>query len=92
MSLLNQAEIDYELSRLTGWSQQGDAIEKRFDRGDFSGAIEFLTAVAATADEIGHHPDARVSWGAVTLSITTHSEGGLTGFDFELAERVDEIA
>lgn len=92
MSLLNQEEIELELGQLSGWTQNGDAIEKQFDRGDFSGAVEFLAVVAGTADEIGHHPDVRISWSRVTLSITTHSAGGLTGLDFELAERIDEIA
>ncbi len=92
MSLLNQEEIEYELSRLNGWKQEGDAIEKQFDRGDFSGAVGFLSEVAVTADEIDHHPDAQVSWSKVKLSITTHSAGGLTAMDFELAERIDEIA
>lgn len=92
MSLLNQEEIEYEIERLEGWSQNGAAIEKTFERGDFSGAVEFLGEVAATADEIGHHPDVQIAWSKVTLSITTHSAGGLTGMDFELAERIDEIA
>jgi 4a-hydroxytetrahydrobiopterin dehydratase len=92
MSLLTQEEIEYEIERLEGWTQSGPAIEKNFDRGDFRGAVEFLGEVASTADEIGHHPDVRISWSKVTLSVTTHSEGGLTGMDFELAERIDEIA
>ncbi len=92
MSLLSQEEIDLELSSRPGWSQQGDAIVKQFDRGDFNGSVQFLVAVAEVADEMNHHPDASVSWSKVTLTLSTHSAGGLTGFDFELAERIDEIA
>lgn len=92
MSHLNEEEIAYELSRLPGWSLAGGAVEKTFDRGDFAAAAAFLCEIAATADEMGHHPDARVCRGKVTLSLTTHDAGGLTGLDFELATRIDEIA
>jgi 4a-hydroxytetrahydrobiopterin dehydratase len=85
-------EIEARLSELEGWKREGDAIVREFDRGDFVGAVEFVKALVAPAEDLGHHPDIAISWSKVTVTITTHSEGGLTDADFELARRIDRIA
>ena len=92
MARLDDQEIDSRLSRLDGWSREDDAITKTFDRGDFVGSVEFVKRLVDPAEEMNHHPDLEISWSKVKVSITTHSEGGLTENDFELAGRVDALA
>jgi 4a-hydroxytetrahydrobiopterin dehydratase len=89
---LSDSEIDSRLAELEGWDRAGDAIEKAFKRDDFVGSVEFVRALVEPAEELGHHPDLAVSWDTVTVTITTHSEGGLTANDFELAARIDALA
>lgn len=88
---LEQAEIDARLAGLTGWKREGEAIVRRFECGDFVGSVEFVDAIVAPAEALGHHPDIEVSWATVTVRITTHSAGGLTEADFDLAERIDQL-
>ena len=92
MARLSDQEIEEALQSCGGWRREGDAIVKEFDRGDFSGSVDFINAVATGAEEMNHHPDLAISWSTVTVTITTHSEGGLTGADFELARKVDAAA
>ncbi|HXV04968.1 MAG TPA: 4a-hydroxytetrahydrobiopterin dehydratase [Solirubrobacterales bacterium] len=92
MALLSDAEIEARLGDLPGWRRDGDAIVKTFERGDFVGSVRFLDSVVEPAEEMGHHPDVEISWDKVTLRLSTHSEGGLTEADFELAARVDALA
>jgi len=92
MALLSDAEIEERLAGIDGWRRSGDAIEKEFKRGDFVGAVAFVDSLLAPAEEMNHHPDLAISWETVTVTISTHSEGGLTANDFELAARVDALA
>jgi 4a-hydroxytetrahydrobiopterin dehydratase len=90
--LLSDEEVDRRLGEREGWSRDGVSIVREFDRGDFVGSVRFVDALVEPAEEIGHHPDLEVSWGTVTVRISTHSEGGLTAADFELAARIDRLA
>jgi 4a-hydroxytetrahydrobiopterin dehydratase len=92
MARLGDADIERRLAELEGWERAGDAIRKAFKRGDFVGSVEFVRALVEPAEEMGHHPDLEVSWDTVTVTVTTHSEGGLTANDFELAARIDGLA
>jgi 4a-hydroxytetrahydrobiopterin dehydratase len=92
MTLLGEDEIEAKLAGLDGWERSGAAIVKEFTRGDFVGSVKFVEALAAPAEAMGHHPDLAISWDTVTVTISTHSEGGLTAADFELATRIDAIA
>jgi 4a-hydroxytetrahydrobiopterin dehydratase len=92
MALLANDEIGARLSGLSGWERDGKAIVKRFERGNFVGSVEFVDALVAPAEAIGHHPDVEISWDTVRVTISTHSEGGLTAADFELAAKIDELA
>ncbi len=92
MALLSDAEIESRLADLEGWQRRGDAIERQFDLRDFTGSVEFVNRIARPAEEMNHHPDLEISWSKVTVSLSTHSQGGLTGNDFELAERIDKLA
>jgi 4a-hydroxytetrahydrobiopterin dehydratase len=91
MARLSDSEIDERLGGLEGWKRSGDAIVKEFDNGDFKGSVEFVNKVTPAAEEMNHHPDLEISWKTVTVTITTHSEGGLTEGDFELASRIDAL-
>ena len=92
MEVLSGEEIGSRLEGLDGWEREGDAIQKTFDRGDFVGSVDFVKALVEPAEDMGHHPDVSISWSKVEVTVTTHSEGGLTENDFELAKRIDDIA
>jgi 4a-hydroxytetrahydrobiopterin dehydratase len=91
MARLSDSEIDDRLGGLDGWRRSGEAIVKEFDNGDFKGSVEFVNRLTPEAEEMNHHPDLEISWKTVTVTITTHSEGGLTEGDFELASRIDAL-
>lgn len=89
MALLSDSEIEVRLAELTGWERTGEAIAKTFDRGDFVGSVRFVESLVNPAEAMNHHPDLEISWSKVTVTISTHSQGGLTDADFELAAKVD---
>ncbi len=92
MAVLSDAEIDERLERLdTGWKRDGDTITKTFKFDDFRGSIDFVNRITPVADGMGHHPDLKVSWNKVTVSLTTHSQMGVTENDFALAVEIDEL-
>jgi 4a-hydroxytetrahydrobiopterin dehydratase len=91
MALLGDNEIEAKLAGLDGWERRGEAIAKAFDRGDFVGSVGFVDSLVAPAEEMGHHPDLEISWSTVTVRISSHSEGGLTAADFELAAKIDAL-
>ena len=92
MALLGSDEIEAMLADLDGWERNGDAIVKSFERGDFVGSVRFVDSLVEPAEGMGHHPDVAISWATVTVTISTHSEGGLTAADFELAGKIEALA
>jgi len=91
MALLSDSEVEARLSEHPGWVRVGAAIEKSFKKGDFVGSVRFASELVGPAEEMNHHPDLRISWDTVTVSISTHSAGGITAADFELADRIDAL-
>jgi 4a-hydroxytetrahydrobiopterin dehydratase len=91
MAKLSDEQIAERLEALSGWERDGDAIAKTFDRDDFVGSVRFVDAMVPPAEEMNHHPDVSISWSEVTVRLSTHSEGGLTANDFELAEKIDAL-
>jgi 4a-hydroxytetrahydrobiopterin dehydratase len=91
VALLEDKAIEEQLAGLSGWSREGGAITKDFDREDFVGSVKFVDSLVEPAEEMGHHPDVAISWSTVTVTITNHSEGGLTETDFELAHKIDSL-
>jgi len=89
MALLSDSEVEERLTSLPGWVRAGDAIRRTYECGDFVGSTNFVAAIVEPAESMGHHPDLEVSWDKVTVSISTHSEGGLTEADFKLAAELD---
>jgi 4a-hydroxytetrahydrobiopterin dehydratase len=92
VAALGDAEIEERLAALPGWEPKGTAIEKSFKRDDFVGSVRFVDALVEPAEEMNHHPDLSISWDTVTVTVSTHSEGGLTAADFELAAKIDALA
>jgi 4a-hydroxytetrahydrobiopterin dehydratase len=76
----------------TEWRREGDAIIRDLQFADFAEAMAYVNRVAALAEEANHHPDILVhGWNKVRLTLTTHSEGGLTDNDFQMARRIDGL-
>ena len=92
MALLGVDEIHKRLEDVEGWERSGNSIRKQFTLDDFVGSVRFVDRLVEPAEEMGHHPDLEVSWNKVTVKLSTHSEGGLTEADFELAKRIDALA
>jgi 4a-hydroxytetrahydrobiopterin dehydratase len=92
MARLNDEEIEQRLAELDGWQRDGDAIRRTFKLDDFKGSVDFVNRLTPEAEGMNHHPDLAISWNEVTVTITTHSEGGLTANDFELARRIGTLA
>jgi 4a-hydroxytetrahydrobiopterin dehydratase len=91
MALLSDDEIRDRLENLDGWEREGDAIRKQFQLEDFKGSVDFVNRLTPVAEDMNHHPDLEISWNKVTVRISTHSEGGLTENDFELASKIDAL-
>jgi 4a-hydroxytetrahydrobiopterin dehydratase len=89
--LLNAQDIKAWLKKLPQWDHEKKHIERVFEFDDFSQAIEFVNGVAEIAEEDDHHPDIDIRYSKVTLRLSTHSEGGLTDMDFEVAEKIDTL-
>ncbi len=92
MARLEENEIERRLSELPEWSRSGEAITRELECGDFAGSVELVKQLTPVAEEMNHHPDLAISWSKVTVTISTHSEGGLTAADFELARKIDALA
>ena len=90
--LLSQDEIAAKLKELHGWRHDERYLVREFSFPSFGDAMDFINRVAEVAEEINHHPDISVSYTQVTLSVTTHSEGGITRRDFRLLGRIDGLA
>lgn len=94
MSLLNDAERAEALAALPHWrwDAQGRAIARSFTFADFTEAFGFMTRIALFAEKADHHPEWSNVWNKVEIALTTHSAGGLTAKDVDLAKRIDAIA
>jgi 4a-hydroxytetrahydrobiopterin dehydratase len=93
--LLSDAEVAEALRALPDWTlAEGDApaITATYELVDFVAALDFVSRVGAEAEQMNHHPDIDIRWNKVTLVNSTHSEGGLTQLDIQLAHRITEIA
>ena len=92
MALLSDEEIRARVRELEGWEREGNTLRREFKLDDFVGSVEFVNRIVPLAEEMNHHPDLAISWNLVTVSLSTHSEGGITENDFRLAERIDSLA
>lgn len=92
MALLSDAEIEEHLARVGDWRREGDAIAREWRLADFRAAMGFVERVAEIAEDANHHPDILVhGYNKVRLTLTNHSQGGLTEADFAVAARIDAV-
>ena len=89
---LSRAEAEQRFKGLDGWTLEGDAIRKQYTFKNFPEAIAFVNGLAPEAERADHHPDILINYKRVTLTYSTHSEGGLTAKDFEGAALADRCA
>ncbi len=91
MAALSKPEIQERLKKMPEWSHAGKGIHKKFTFKAFMPAIAFVNKIAEAAETAGHHPDITINYNVVSLSLSTHSEGGVTEKDFDLAAKIDQI-
>lgn len=92
MALLSDAQIEQHLQG-ADWRREEETIVRELTFADFAGAIAFVNRVAEAAEAANHHPDILVhGWKHVCLTLSTHSQGGLTDADFALAAQIDALA
>lgn len=91
--MLDDAQITAALERLNGWERRGDALVRTITvDGGFSDAVAWVGRLAREADAADHHPDIAIAWNRVTVSWSTHSAGGITARDVEMAAATDGLA
>jgi 4a-hydroxytetrahydrobiopterin dehydratase len=91
MGLLAEQEIAEQLAAVPDWTRDGDSIVHTATLADFRAAMLYIGAVAYLAETANHHPDIAVSWNKVTLTLSTHSAGGLTENDFSMAGQISRL-
>ena len=89
MARLSSDQIHELLPTLSGWTLEGDAIRKQFTFAGFPEAVRFVDRLVPDCEAADHHPDITINYRKVTLSFTTHDEGGLTLKDFDGARMAD---
>ncbi len=89
-TLQDDSAIEGALNQLD-WVRQGDALVKTVRTGNFAQALAYVNAVGALAEAANHHPDIDIRWNTVTLTLTTHSQGGITDSDLSLATEIDRL-
>ncbi len=91
MELLSEEAVARELADVPGWNREGNEIVTTAELKDFRAAMLFAAAVGYLAEQANHHPDVTIQWNRVTLTLSTHSAGGLTSADFDLARRITAL-
>jgi len=91
MAALSNEAIHQGLTKIQGWSYQQKELRKKYTFKSFLPGIEFIDKIAQAAESAGHHPDITINYNVVGLSLSTHSEGGLTDLDFEVAGKIDTL-
>ena len=91
MPALHNKQIKLNLQAVPLWSKRGQTILRTFKFEGFLKGIDFVNQIAAKAQKMNHHPDIDIRFNEVTLTLTTHDEGGITEIDFALAKQCDEV-
>jgi 4a-hydroxytetrahydrobiopterin dehydratase len=91
-SVLSTEEVDAAIAEKgLAWRREGDELTKTVRHDDFAGSLAFVNAVGALAEAANHHPDIDIRWDTVVLRLSTHSAGGITSADLDLAGAVDRL-
>ncbi len=92
MTLLKKDDINKKLNNLNGWRASKKSIYKSYELKDFSGALAFVLQIGIEAEKADHHPDIKIhSWNKVNVTLSTHSEGGITIKDIKLATAIEKL-
>lgn len=91
MAKLSEEAIQQGVAKGKGWSYEGGELRKKYTFKSFLPGIEFVNKIAAAAERAGHHPDITINYNVVGISLSTHSEGGVTVKDFDLAGVIDNL-
>lgn len=89
MSKVPDHEVQAALESLPGWAVQSGALVKQFALPSFLAAVEFVNALATLAEEANHHPDLDIRYDKVRVALVTHSEGGITEKDLQMAQQIE---
>ena len=89
--LLDTSELEEITSKFPKWEYREKSLKQDFMFSDFSEAFEFMVQVSEIAEDLNHHPDWSNSWNKVSISISTHSAGGLTALDLKFVEKVEAL-
>lgn len=88
---LGEDEVAERLKGLVGWSIEDDQLTKTYEFKTYKDGVVFASAIGFVADKLNHHPDLTIGYGKVTVAVNTHDVGGLSPYDFELAQRIDSL-
>jgi 4a-hydroxytetrahydrobiopterin dehydratase len=91
VEVLDPATVDAALADGMSWTREGAELVKVHTGRAFADALAYVNAVGALAEQMDHHPDIDIRWNRVTLRLSTHSAGGITGLDLELGRRIDAL-
>ena len=89
--LLNPEAIQTLLMEIPNWELEGDMISRTVEFPSFLEAVDAVNNIAREAEAMDHHPDIDIRWRTVRLALSTHSVGGLTTLDFQLAKKLDQL-
>ncbi|WP_067464777.1 4a-hydroxytetrahydrobiopterin dehydratase [Actinomadura macra] len=89
---LDDTAVADRLRALPRWTRAGDEIRREVTAPSFLAGVDLVAAVARAAEDADHHPDIDIRWRTLRFALTTHSAGGLTGKDFDLAGRIEDLA
>ena len=92
MAKFTDAEVSEKLKALPGWERHENSIRKLFRFKEFMDGIHFINRVAEKAEAADHHPDVTINYTRITMTCSTHSEGGITDKDFKLAQEIEKQA
>lgn len=91
MPVLSDDDVDAAAAELNGWARADGALRRSVTFGSFLAGIEAVRRVAEAAEAADHHPDIDIRWRTVTFTLVTHSQGGITEKDVQLAREIDEL-
>ncbi len=92
MAILSDDELRDRLGELPGWEAGDGEIRKQYELADFRAAVAFVVRIAFEAEAADHHPDLDIRYRRVTVALSTHSEGGVTAKDVDLAAAIEKLA
>ena len=89
--LIKQGELKERMKKIPEWELEKKHIERTFEFDDFADAVDFVNAVAEVAEDEEHHPDIDIRYNKVTCTLSTHSAGGITQNDLDMAKEIDRV-